>query len=66
MTENKIVLKVSSVVQMVALQINCKTSQHDELWGLPMKHLMVVGVDVYLGITRRMPSIADIMFSTSR
>ena len=58
-------LQVSSVVQKVALQINCKLG--GELWGcdIPMKHLMVVGVDVYHDITRRMPSIAGIVSSTN-
>jgi len=57
--------KVSSVVQKVALQINCKLG--GELWGcdIPMKHLMVVGVDVYHDITRRLPSIAGIVSSTN-
>merc|ERR1712200_204416 len=41
--------KVNSVVQKVALQINCKLG--GELWGvkIPLKHLMVIGVDVYHG-----------------
>ena len=53
------------MVQKVALQINCKLG--GELWGcdIPMKHLMVVGVDVYHDITRRMPSIAGIVSSTN-
>merc|ERR1719494_1283152 len=57
--------KVSSVVQKVALQINCKLG--GELWAcdIPMKHLMVVGVDVYHDITRRLPSIAGIVSSTN-
>ena len=44
-------MQVSSVVQKVALQINCKLG--GELWAcdIPMKHLMVVGVDVYHDIT---------------
>ena len=47
----RFLLQVSSVVQKVALQINCKLG--GELWGcdIPMKHLMVVGVDVYHDIT---------------
>ena len=57
--------KVASVVQKVALQINCKLG--GELWGcdIPMKHLMVVGIDVYHDITRRTSSIAGIVSSTS-
>ena len=56
---------MSSVVQKVALQINCKLG--GELWAcdIPMKHLMVVGVDVYHDITRRLPSIAGIVSSTN-
>ena len=53
------------MVQKVALQINCKLG--GELWAcdIPMKHLMVVGVDVYHDITRRLPSIAGIVSSTN-
>ena len=57
--------KVASVVQKVLLQINCKLGS--ELWGcdIPMKHQMVVGIDVYHDITRRTSSIAGIVSSTS-
>ena len=57
--------KVSSVVQKVALQINCKLG--GELWGceIPMKNLMVVGVDVFHDPSRRLPSIAGIVSSTN-
>jgi len=57
--------KVSSVVQKVALQINCKLG--GELWGcdIPMKHLMVVGVDVFHDHSRSTPSIAGIVSSTN-
>ena len=57
--------KISSVVQKVALQINCKLG--GELWGceIPMKNLMVVGVDVFHDPSRRLPSIAGIVSSTN-
>ena len=57
--------KVSSVVQKVALQINCKLG--GELWGcnIPLPHLMVVGVDVFHDPSRRLPSIAGIVSSTN-
>merc|ERR1719206_1197021 len=57
--------KVSSVVQKVALQINCKLG--GELWAcdIPMKNLMVVGVDVFHDPFRRLPSIAGIVSSTN-
>ena len=39
--------KLRSVTQKVALQINCKLG--GELWALkiPMKNVMIVGIDVY-------------------
>jgi aubergine-like protein len=56
---------VSSVVQKVALKINCKLG--GELWGctIPLPKLMVVGVDVYHDPSRRGPSIAGIVSSTN-
>jgi len=55
--------KVSSVVQKVVLQINCKLG--GELWACntPFKNLMVIGVDVYHDPTRRGQSIAGIVAS---
>ena len=55
--------KVSSVVQKVALQINCKLG--GELWACstPFKNMMVVGVDVYHDPTRKTSSIAGIVAS---
>merc|ERR1719187_1672471 len=49
--------KVSSVVQKVILQINCKLG--GELWACstPFKNLMVVGVDVYHDPSKRGSSI---------
>eukprot|EP00092_Neocalanus_flemingeri_P023338 GFUD01025304.1.p1 GENE.GFUD01025304.1~~GFUD01025304.1.p1 ORF type:complete len:970 (+),score=314.12 GFUD01025304.1:89-2998(+) len=59
--------KVSSVVQKVALQINCKLG--GELWGcsIPPKlgNLMVLGVDVYHDPSRRGSSIAGVVSSTN-
>jgi len=59
--------KVSSVVQKVALQINCKLG--GELWGcsIPPKigSMMVLGVDVYHDISRRGSSIAGVVSSTN-
>ena len=53
------------MVQKVALQINCKLG--GELWAceIPMKNLMVVGVDVFHDPSRRLPSIAGIVSSTN-
>ena len=55
--------KVSSVVQKVALQINCKLG--GELWACstPFKNMMVVGVDVYHDPARRLSSIAGVVTS---
>jgi len=59
--------KVSSVVQKVALQINCKLG--GELWGcsIPAKigSMMVLGVDVYHDPSRRGSSIAGVVSSTN-
>merc|ERR1719430_328526 len=59
--------KVSSVVQKVALQINCKLG--GELWGcsIPPKigSMMVLGVDVYHDISRRGSRIAGVVSSTN-
>ena len=59
--------KVSSVVQKVALQINCKLG--GELWGcqMPAKmgNIMVLGVDVYHDPSRRGSSIAGVVSSTN-
>merc|ERR1719192_3044030 len=59
--------KVSSVVQKVALRINCKLG--GELWGcqMPAKmgNIMVLGVDVYHDPSRRGSSIAGVVSSTN-
>jgi len=59
--------KVSSVVQKVALQINCKLG--GELWGcqIPAKigNVMVLGVDVFHDPSRRGSSIAGVVSSTN-
>lgn len=55
--------KVTSVVQKIALQINCKLG--GELWGTatPYKDLMVVGIDVYHDKTRKSGSVAGVVAS---
>ena len=55
--------KVTSVVQKIALQINCKLG--GELWGCltPFQNLMVVGIDVYHDKTRKGSSIAGVVTS---
>jgi aubergine-like protein len=57
--------KVSSVVQKVSLQINCKLE--GELWGcnIPLPNLKVVGVAVYHNHSRTHPSIAGMVSSTN-
>ena len=59
--------KVSSVVQKIALQINCKLG--GELWGctIPQKNgsIMVIGVDVYHDPSARGSSIAGVVSSTN-
>jgi len=60
--------KASSVVQKVALQINCKLG--GELWGCQMSakfgNLMVVGVDVFHDPARRGSSIAAVVTSVNK
>jgi len=55
--------KVTSVVQKIALQINCKLG--GELWGTvtPYKDLMVVGIDVYHDKTKKSGSVAGVVCS---
>merc|ERR1719187_877183 len=55
--------KVTSVVQKIALQINCKLG--GELWGTvtPYKDLMVVGIDVYHDKTKKSGSVAGVVAS---
>ena len=60
--------KVSSVVQKVALQINCKLG--GELWGCSIPsdkigNVMVLGVDVFHDPSRRGSSIAGVVSSTN-
>ncbi|XP_071952418.1 piwi-like protein 1 [Antedon mediterranea] len=58
--------KLRSVVQKIALQINCKLG--GELWSLdiPPKNLMVVGIDVYHDSPRGKKSIGAFVASTNR
>merc|ERR1719412_2618667 len=55
--------RLASVVQKVALQINCKLG--GELWGCstPTKDLMIVGIDVFHDTTKKCGSIAGIVTS---
>ncbi|XP_071808284.1 piwi-like protein 1 [Asterias amurensis] len=57
--------KLRSVTQKIALQINCKLG--GELWSLeiPVKHLMVVGIDVYHDAARGGKSIGAFVASTN-
>ncbi|KAM9609187.1 piwi-like protein 2 isoform 2-T2 [Morphnus guianensis] len=55
--------KMRSVVQKVLLQLNCKLG--GELWGvdIPLKHLMVIGMDVYHGRSKGMRSVIGFVAS---
>jgi len=55
--------KVTSVVQKIALQINCKLG--GELWGTatPYQDLMVVGIDVYHDKSNKSGSVAGVVAS---
>ncbi|XP_077999596.1 piwi-like protein 2 [Glandiceps talaboti] len=57
--------KLRSVTQKVALQINCKLG--GELWALeiPLKQLMVVGIDVYHDATHGSRSVGAMVASTN-
>ncbi|XP_069123522.1 piwi-like protein 1 isoform X1 [Argopecten irradians] len=57
--------KLRSVTQKIALQINCKMG--GELWALeiPMKKLMVIGIDVYHDAAKGKRSIAGFVASTN-
>ena len=50
--------KLTSVVQKILLQMNCKMG--GELWGIdiPVAGLMVIGIDVYHDPTRVKASVA--------
>ncbi|KAM6232194.1 LOW QUALITY PROTEIN: piwi-like protein 2 [Spheniscus humboldti] len=55
--------KMRSVVQKVLLQMNCKLG--GELWGvdIPLKQLMVIGMDVYHGRSKGMRSVIGFVAS---
>ena len=57
--------KLRSVTQKVALQINCKLG--GELWALhiPMKNVMIVGIDVYHDTSKGARSIGGFVASTN-
>ncbi|XP_067673438.1 piwi-like protein 1 [Haliotis asinina] len=58
--------KLRSVTQKIALQMNCKLG--GELWAveIPLKDLMIVGIDVYHDATKGKRSIAGFVASTNR
>ncbi|KAK4808217.1 hypothetical protein QYF61_006802 [Mycteria americana] len=58
--------KMRSVVQKVLLQMNCKLG--GELWGvdIPLKQLMVIGMDVYHGRSRGMRSVIGFVASMNQ
>ncbi|XP_036604040.1 piwi-like protein 2 [Trichosurus vulpecula] len=57
--------KLWSVAQKILLQINCKLG--GELWGvdIPLKQLMVIGMDVYHDPSRGMRSVVGFVASIS-
>jgi len=57
--------KLRSVTQKIALQINCKLG--GELWALviPMKNVMIVGIDVYHDASKGTRSIGGFVASTN-
>lgn len=58
--------KLRSVTQKIALQINCKLG--GELWGvaIPIKNIMVVGIDVYHDASSKKESICGFVASMNR
>ena len=57
--------KLRSVAQKIAMQVNCKLG--GELWAvhIPMKTMMVCGVDVYHDPTRRGMSVVGFVASVN-
>ncbi|XP_060011625.1 piwi-like protein 2 isoform X1 [Lagenorhynchus albirostris] len=57
--------RLQSVAQKILLQINCKLG--GELWGvdIPLRQLMVIGVDVYHNPSRSMRSVVGFVASIS-
>lgn len=57
--------RLKSVTQKIALQMNCKLG--GELWtvDIPLKNLMVIGIDVYHDASRGKKSIAGFVASIS-
>ncbi|XP_067399837.1 piwi-like protein 2 isoform X2 [Emydura macquarii macquarii] len=57
--------KLRSVAQKILMQINCKLG--GELWGvdIPLKQLMVIGMDVYHDPSRGMRSVVGFVASTN-
>ncbi|KAM6040380.1 piwi-like protein 2 [Chlamydotis macqueenii] len=56
-------VKMRSVIQKVLLQMNCKLG--GELWGvdIPLKQLMVIGMDIYHGPSKGMRSVIGFVAS---
>ncbi|XP_063787875.1 piwi-like protein 2 isoform X5 [Pseudophryne corroboree] len=57
--------KLRSIAQKILLQINCKLG--GELWGvdIPLKNVMVIGVDVYHDPSRGLRSVTGFVASTN-
>nr|XP_033806045.1 piwi-like protein 2 isoform X2 [Geotrypetes seraphini] len=57
--------KLRAIAQKILLQINCKLG--GELWGvdIPLKQLMVIGMDVYHDPSRGMQSVVGFVASTN-
>ena len=58
--------KLTSVVQKIALQINCKLG--GELWGCnnPLKGIMVVGIDTFHDPMRKGASVGGLVASVNQ
>ena len=58
--------KLRSIAQKILLQINCKLG--GELWtvNVPLKHLMVIGVDVHHDASRKHQSVMGFVASMNR
>ncbi|KFP43984.1 Piwi-like 2 [Chlamydotis macqueenii] len=59
-------VKMRSVIQKVLLQMNCKLG--GELWGvdIPLKQLMVIGMDIYHGPSKGMRSVIGFVASMNQ
>ena len=57
--------KTKSVVTKVAVQMNCKLG--GEIWGvtIPMKNIMIVGMDIYKDSSKKNMSVAAFVSTTN-